>query len=74
MPQSVTQYRRNTGDHVNWSDKQQGNQKNRIKTFSNWPHSPGAMQETETDSEWHVQRYSYFLYSVQYRTLTPVPL
>ncbi len=42
MPQSVTQYRRNTGDHVNWSDKQQGNQKKQNKNIQQLAAQPGS--------------------------------
>ncbi|RJL46791.1 hypothetical protein [Pectobacterium carotovorum] len=42
MPQSVTQYRRTVGDHVNWSDKQQGNQEKQNKRIRQLATQPGC--------------------------------
>lgn len=41
MPQSVTQYRRATGNHVNWSDKQQGSQKKQNERLQQLAAQPG---------------------------------
>lgn len=41
MPQSVTQHRITTGNHVNWSDKQQGNQKRQNERIQQLAAQPG---------------------------------